>query len=146
MLDSDLAELYGTETKVLNQSVTRNIERFPEDFMFQLSEDEFENLKSHIVTSSWGGRRTPPRVFTELGVSMLSSVLRSQQAIDVNIAIMRTFVRMRRMLASNEELARKIKDHDHQIGYLFEELKKLLAMPENKPKNPIGFRVVKDDE
>ena len=93
MLDQDLAGLYGVETKVLNQAVSRNRERFPEDFMFRLTREEFENLKSQIVTSSWGGRRYPPYAFTEHGILMLSGVLRSEQAVQVNIAIMRAFVR-----------------------------------------------------
>ena len=146
MLDSGLAQLYGTETKVLNQAVSRNIERFPIDFMFQLNSEEFENLKSHFVTSSWGGRRTPPRAFTEMGVSMLSSVLRSKQAIQVNIGIMRTFARLRYMLATNEELARKVNEHDQHIAVLYEELNKLLMPPEPPPKNPIGFRILKNDK
>ena len=108
MLDSDLAELYGVPTKRLNEQISRNLGRFPEDFMFQLMPDEFANLKSQIATSSWGGRRTLPRVFTEQGVAMLSGILRSKTAVQVNVAIMRTFVRLRRMLATNEELARKV--------------------------------------
>ena len=96
MLSTDLAKLYGVEVRVLVQAVKRNIERFPEDFMFQLSQEEYENLKSQIVTSSWGGaRRARPYAFTEQGVAMLSSVLRSERAIQVNIAIMRAFVRLR---------------------------------------------------
>jgi hypothetical protein len=113
MLDADLALLYEVETKVLNQAVKRNIERFPEDFMFQLSAEEFanlrsqsdtSNLRSQIVISSWGGARTPPYAFTEQGVSILSSVLHSSRAIQVNIEIMRAFVQLRQMLASNAEL------------------------------------------
>lgn len=159
MLDSDLAELYGVETRVLNQAVQRNINRFPDDFMFQLNDEEFEDLKSHfavsnedknlrsqIVISRWGGRRYPPYAFTELGIAMLSSVLRSQQAIEVNISIMRTFVRLRQMLASNEELARKVKEHDHHIGVLYEELNKLLMPPEPPPKNQMGFKTVKHND
>ena len=108
LLDEDPAVMYGVPTKVLNQAVKRNAERFPEDFMFQLSEEEYFNLKSQIVTSSWGGRRKPPLVFTEQGVSMLSSVLRSAQAIAVNIQIMRLFVKMRRMISEYKELLEKI--------------------------------------
>jgi hypothetical protein len=113
MLDADLALLYEVETKVLNQAVKRNIERFPEDFMFQLSAEEFanlrsqsdtSNLRSQIVISSWGGARTPPYAFTGQGVSILSSVLHSSRAIQVNIEIMRAFVQLRQMLASNAEL------------------------------------------
>ena len=91
MLDSDLAELYGVPTKRLNEQVSRNLDRFPEDFMFQLTRDEFANLKSQIATSSWGGRRTAPRAFTEHGVAMLSAVLRSRQAVQVSLAVVRTF-------------------------------------------------------
>ncbi len=145
MLDSDLAAIYDVPTKRLNEQVSRNIERFPEDFMFQLSEDEFKILRSQFATSSWGGRRTPPRAFTELGIAMLSSVLRSPQAIETNISIMRSFVRVRKLLATNEELARKIGEHDQNIAYLYEELNKLLMPPEPPKKNPIGFRVVKDE-
>lgn len=107
LLDEDLAALYGVETRALNQAVTRNRDRFPEDFMSQLSGEEFANLRSQTVTSSWGGRRHPPRVFTEQGVAMLSTVLRSKEALQINIAIMRTFVRLRQVLASNEDLARR---------------------------------------
>ncbi len=108
MLSIHLAALYEVEPRVLIQAVKRNIERFPEDFMFQLSVEEFANLKSQIVISSWGGARTPPYAFTEQGVSMLSSVLRSSRAIEFNIAIMRTFVQLRQMLVSNAELSRKL--------------------------------------
>ena len=146
MLDSGLAALYGVGTKVLNQAVTRNLERFPEDFMFQLSKEEFDHLRSQIVTSSWGGRRYPPRAFTETGVAMLSSVLRSNRAIEINIEIMRTFVRVRRMLADNEELARKVAQHDEEIGILFEHIQGLLEPPEPPKKHPIGFRYPREDE
>jgi hypothetical protein len=104
--------LYGVPTKALNQAVTRNSERFPEDFMLRLSIEEFEYLRSQIVTSSWGGRRYAPRAFTQEGVAMLSGVLRSERAVAVNVAIMRTFVRLRQMLATNEDLARKVAQHD----------------------------------
>lgn len=145
MLDSDLALIYGVETKRLNEQVSRNIERFPEDFMFQLSDEEFEILKSQIATSSWGGRRTLPRAFTELGISMLSSVLRSPQAIEANIKIMRTFVHVRTLLANNEDLARKVAEHDQHIAVLYEELNKLMLPPDPPRKNPIGFKTVKKD-
>ena len=119
MLSTDLAELYEVEPRVLVQAVKRNIERFPEDFMFQLSQEEFANLKSQIVTSSWGGmRRATPYAFTEQGVAMLSSVLRSERAIHVNIEIMRAFVKLRQLLASNAELAQshtQIDDPFHQL-------------------------------
>lgn len=148
MLDADLAELYGVETRVLVQAVKRNIERFPEDFMFQLSQEEFTILRSQIVTSSdWGGRRYPPYAFTEQGVAMLSSVLRSQRAIQVNIEIMRAFIRLRQMLASHVELARKLdaleKKYDAQFKQVFEAIRRLMAPTEPK-RRPIGFR--KGDE
>ncbi len=107
MLDADLADLYGVPTKVLLQAVRRNAERFPEDFLFQLSNQELRDLRSQFVTSSWGGRRTAPYVFTEQGVAMLSAVLRSPRAIAVNIEIMRAFVRLREVLATNKALARQ---------------------------------------
>ena len=148
MLDADLAALYGVETRVLVQAVKRNIERFPEDFMFQLSREEFAVLRSQSVTSSnWGGRRYPPYAFTEQGVAMLSSVLRSQQAIQVNIEIMRAFIRLRQMLASHAALARKLdaleKKYDAQFKEVFEAIRQLMAPPEPK-RRAIGFR--KGDE
>jgi phage regulator Rha-like protein len=138
MLDSDLAELYGVETRVLNQSVRRNKNRFPEDFMFQLNDKELENLRSQSVTSSWGGRRYPPYAFTEQGVAMLSSVINSKVAVQVNISIIRTFVRMREMLATHKDVARKIEEHDRQIANLYVHIERLLKVPEVK-KNPIGY-------
>jgi hypothetical protein len=144
MLDADLAELYGVETKVLVQAVKRNLERFPEDFMFQLSQEEFAILRSQIVTSSdWGGRRYRPYAFTEQGVAMLSSVLRSRRAIHVNIEIMRAFIHLRQMLASHVELARKLdaleKKYDAQFKQVFEAIRQLMTPPEPK-RRPIGFR------
>ncbi len=147
MLSSDLAELYGVEPKVLIQAVKRNIEQFPEDFMFQLSNQEFANLKSQFVTSSWGGiRRANPYAFTEQGVAMLSSVLRSKQAVQVNIAIMRAFVKLREMLSTHKELAhklaqleRKIEKHDVEIKLIFDAIRQLMTPPETK-KRKIGFR------
>lgn len=136
LLDEDLAELYGVQTRVLNQAVSRNMDRFPKDFAFRLTTGEFENLKSQIVTSSWGGRRKPPRAFTEQGVAMLSSVLRSPRAISVNIAIMRTFVRLRKILADNSALRRKIEQHDEQIKQLFLILRQMLEEPK-EPKKEI---------
>ncbi len=122
MMDRDLAELYSVETKRLNEQVKRNKERFPEDFMFQLTKKEFENLKSQFATSSWGGRRTLPYVFTEQGVAMLSSVLNSERAIQVNIQIMRIFTKIRQMLTDNlslkldiEEIKKKIANQDKNI-------------------------------
>ncbi len=144
MLSSDLAELYGVPVKVLNQAVKRNKGRFPSDFMFQLTTEEFENLKSQIVTSTWGGaRRSLPYAFTEHGILMLSSVLHNQRAILVNIEIMRAFVRLREMLASNSELARKLegleKKYDHQFKIVFDAIRELMAPPLSKIKQ-IGFR------
>ena len=148
MLSTDLAPLYQVPPRVLVQAVKRNPERFPTDFMFQLTGDEFQNLKSQIVTSSWGGlRRAAPCAFTEHGVTMLSSVLRSNRAINVNVEIMRTFVRLRRLLASNEELARKLaaleKKYDAQFKVVFDAIRELMTPPEPKHR-PIGFR--KGDE
>ncbi|MBI2477861.1 MAG: ORF6N domain-containing protein [Planctomycetia bacterium] len=144
MLDANLAELYGVETKVLNQAVKRNSARFPKDFMFQLSKVEFGDLKSQFVTSSWGGRRTPPFAFTEQGVAMLSSVLHSERAVNVNVEIMRTFVRLRRMLAGHEELSRKLASleskYDQQFKVVFDAIRQLMAPPLAKPKGRIGFR------
>jgi hypothetical protein len=141
MLDSDLAELYGVETKNLNKALKRNLGRFPEDFMFQATDEEAEILRFQIGTSSdhHGGRRYRPYLFTEQGVAMLSSVLRGERAADVNVAIMRTFVRLRQLLATNEELARKVAQHDRQIVVLFDHLGKLLAPPDPPNKHPIGY-------
>ena len=138
MLDADLAKLYGVATKVFNQAVRRNPERFPEDFMFQLTEEEANNLRSQIVTSSWGGQRYRPHAFTELGVAMLSSVLKSKLAIQVNLDIMRTFARLRQVLATSEELSRRVAQHDRQIAVLFDHVQRILA-PVPSKKNPIGF-------
>ena len=144
MLSHQLAELYGVETRVLNQAVARNRERFPNDFMFQLGWEELENLKSQIVTSSWGGIRTPPYAFSEQGVAMLSSVLHSPRAVRVNIEIMRAFVRLRQMLASNAELARKLealeKKYDRQFKVVFDAIRRLMS-PSLKPRREIGFHV-----
>ncbi len=170
MLDSDLAELYGVETKVLNQAVQRNLERFPSDFMFHLSVEEmrlilksqaaassseigmksqqnYQNLKSQIVTSSLGhgGRRKRPYAFTEQGVAMLSSVLRSDRAIQVNLAIMRTFVQLRRILGSHADLARKLealeKKYDVQFRVVFEAIRELMS-EKKTPKREIGFHTL----
>ena len=142
MFDNNLADLYGVETKRLNEQVKRNIMRFPDDFMFQLSRKEFENLKSHFATSSRGGRRTLPYAFTEQGVAMLSSVLNSKRAIQVNIEIMRTFVRLREMLLSDKNLSRQLdeleKKYDRQFAVVFDVIRQLMA-PETKPGRRIGF-------
>jgi hypothetical protein len=147
MLDADLAVLYGVETKQLIQAVKRNIFRFPSDFMFQLNEEEFENLRYHFATSSqWGGRRYPPYAFTEQGVAMLSSILKSKRAVQVNIEIMRAFVRLRRILTSHADLARKLealeKKYDAQFKVVFDAIRQLMAPPEPEPpKKRIGFLV-----
>ncbi len=143
MLSTDLASLYQVAPRVLVQAVKRNTERFPKDFMFQLTKDEFLNLKSQIVTSRWGGlRRATPYAFTEQGVAMLSSILRSKRAVRVNIEIMRAFVRLRKLLASNEELAHKLelleKKYDAQFKVVFEAIRELMTPPEPK-RRPIGF-------
>lgn len=118
MLDSDLAKLYQVETKVLNQAVRRNIKRFPEDFMFQLDNKEFANLKSQIVTSSWGGRRTPPLAFTEEGIAMLSSVLHSDVAIAANISILRAFVKVREYLLMVSTVSAEVKELRAKVDLL----------------------------
>jgi hypothetical protein len=127
MLDFDLAQLYGVQTKVLKQTVKRNIERFPEDFMFELTKTEWENLRSQIASSSWGGIRYMPYAFTEQGVAMLSGILRSERAVEVNIAIMRTFVQLRKLMSSNKELSKKIesleKKYDEQFQAVFTVIK-----------------------
>ena len=146
MLDRHLAGLYGVQTGALNRAVKRNAIRCPPDFMFQLTAQEWERLKCRIGTSSWGGdRRALPRVFMEQGVAMLSSVLRSKRAALVNIAIMRAFVRLREMLATNKELAhkmaemeRKLENHDEHIRSLFQAIRQLMEPPV-KPKPQIGF-------
>ncbi len=142
MIDHDLAALYGVETKVLIQAVKRNLERFPEDFMFLLTEKEFKILRSQFVTSSWGGRRYIPYVFTEQGVAMLSSVLRSKRAIQVNIQIMRTFTKLKSLLATHKDLQRKIeemeKKYDQQFRVVFDAIRALITPPAPKRKK-IGF-------
>lgn len=151
MIDSDLAELYGVETRRLNEQVKRNIERFPEDFMFQLTDIEFENLKSQIATSSWGGRRKLPFAFTEHGVLMLTSVLNSDLAIKVNIQIMRVYSKIRSMLETNknlllkfEQMETKLADHDSSIMLImeyikqFEEARQQEISQQNRTK--IGFK------
>jgi hypothetical protein len=145
MLSMHLAELYGVEPRVLVQAVKRNVERFPADFMFQLTNEEFANLKSQIVISSWGGlRRATPYAFTEQGVAMLSSVLRSQRAVQVNVEIMRTFVRLRRILAEHKDLARKLdaleRKYDAQFKVVFDAIRKLMEPPAAEAKRRIGFR------
>ena len=149
MLDRELAELYGVETGALNRAVKRNTERFPEDFMFQVTGEEAEVLRCQtgISKPGRGGRRYLPYAFTEQGVAMLSSVLNSKRAIDVNIAIMRAFVQLRKMIASNNKLARKLAEleqhlesHDEQIQAIFEAIRQLMTPPA-KPRKKIGFAV-----
>jgi hypothetical protein len=147
MLDSDLAALYGVTTGNLNKAVKRNAERFPADFMFQLDAEEVANLKFQFGISSWGGRRRLPYAFTEQGVAMLSSVLNSERAVKVNIAIMRVFVRLRETLDTNRELARKFSEleqrvgkHDQEIAAILEAIRQLMAPPE-KARREIGFHV-----
>jgi hypothetical protein len=154
MLDSDLADLYGVETRVLVQAVKRNGDRFPADFAFQLSAQEFTNLKSQSVTSSLsgvghGGRRKRPWVFTEQGVAMLSSVLRSDRAVRVNIEIMRTFVRLRQLLASHTDLAKRLDElerkYDKHFAVVFDAIRQLMTPPA-KPQNEIGYHTLIDRE
>jgi len=154
MLDRDLAELYGVETRVLNQAVRRNIRRFPEDFMFQLKEEEFQDLISQNVISSWGGVRKVPLGFTELGVSMLSSVLNSETAIDVNIQIIRIFHKMKELITTHKDILLKIEQmekklmkqnsrlskSEEDIHAIFKVLKHLLTKPKEEPRPRIGFR------
>lgn len=161
MLDSDLAALYQVETKALKQAVKRNIDRFPDDFMFQLTKEEMEslrsqvmtleketgdetNLRSQTVTSRWGGSRYLNFVFTEQGVAMISSVLRSDTAVKVNISIMRAFVLMRQMSIGYEELLKRIEEleqsTDAQFSEVYQALTQLLSKPEPKPRKPIGYR------
>lgn len=146
MLDRDLSELYQVETKQLKRQVRRNIARFPEDFMFELTKEEFDNLRSQIDTSSWGGTRYMPMVFTEQGVSMLSSVLNSSVAINVNIQIIRVFTKMREMLLTHkdlliemEEIRKKVSGQDEKIELIFNYLKQFIKKQEN-PRVPIGFK------
>ena len=144
ILDSDLAELYGVTTKRLNEQVKRNIKRFPEDFMFQLTLKEFDNLRSQFATSSlWGGRRYPPYVFTEHGVVMLASVLDSEIAINASINVVKAFVQLRQMIVSNRELTRRLdeleKRYDSQFKSVFDVIRKLMVLPET-PQRRIGFR------
>ncbi len=144
MLDSDLATLYGVPTSRLNEQVKRNKKRFPNDFMFQLSKEEFNSLMSQFATSKkgHGGRRKLPYAFTEQGVAMLSSVLNSDRAIQVNIQIMRTFIKLREILATHKDLQRKIeameKRYDDKFKIIFQAIRKMM-MPENPPKRKIGF-------
>jgi hypothetical protein len=149
MLDSDLAELYGVGTKVLNQAVSRNLKRFPDDFMFQLNEVEWSNLRSQFVTANWSRRRTLPYVFTEHGVLMLSSVLSNERAVNVNIQVMRIFTRIRKMFIDNTELRYEIEQIKNKLGtndknmeVVFGYLDELITKQrrENLPRKRIGFK------
>lgn len=150
ILDADLAGLYQVETRVLVQAVKRNRERFPDDFLFQLTDEEFAILRSQsVIASSWGGRRTRPYAFTEQGVAMLSSVLRSPRAVHVNIEIMRAFVRLRQILATHADLARKLDEleerYDAQFRIVFDAIRELMAPSEQQTKRRIGFRTGKSE-
>jgi len=143
LLDADLAALYGVDTATLVRAVKRNIERFPDDFMLQLTEEEWANLRSQIgISNSWGGRRYAPYAFTEQGVAMLSGLLRSEQAVLVNIEIMRAFVRLREILATHHDLAKKLnsleRKYDSQFKAVFDAIRQLMEPPVPK-KKPIGF-------
>jgi len=147
MLDSDLAELYGVTTKALNQGVSRNTDRFPDDFSFRLTWDEYHALRSQIVTlnpARGQHPKYPPRVFTEQGVAMLSSVLRSKRAAEMNVLIIRVFVKMREMLATNAELARKVEHLDRRVSALYDAFQRHFAPPDPPKKNPIGYVPPKD--
>lgn len=148
MLDRDLAKLYEVDTSQLTRQVRRNIDRFPEDFMFQLTKQELQNLMCQFGTSSWGGTRKLPYAFTEQGVAMLSGVLHSKRAIQVNIQIMRAFIQLKRMLLTNTNLRRKIEEierkYDKQFAIVFQAIKQLLEPPPEKEKKIIGFRVYSD--
>jgi len=153
LLDSDLASLYGVETKALNRAVKRNVERFPDDFMFQLTAEEAEALRCQSGTSKEGrgGRRYLPYVFTQEGVAMLSSVLQSPRAVQVNVAIMRAFVQLRQMVVSVDALSRKVealekgfREHGQQFEMVFKAIRQLMAPPPAPPKKPIGFHAGKD--
>jgi tetrahydromethanopterin S-methyltransferase subunit G len=145
MLDRDLAELYGVETRNLNKAVSRNKDRFPEDFMFSLTREELDNLMFQFGTSSWGGTRKLPHAFTEQGVAMLSSVLRSPRAAQVNVMIMRAFVKMRELIAANKDLSKRLDElerkYDKQFAVVFQAIRELMTPPDPpKKKERIGFR------
>ena len=140
MLDSDIAGFYGVGTKVLNQAVKRNMNRFPENFMFRLNYEEAANLRSQFVTSSWGGPRTLPFVFTEHGVVMLSSVLKSERAVQASIAVVNAFIRMREYLATQKQIIDKLQKHDENFVIIFRVLKQLAEKPKNeKHSKKFGF-------
>jgi hypothetical protein len=149
MLDSDLADIYGVTTSRLNEQVKRNFKRFPPDFMFELNQEEYQNLISQFATSSWGGRRKPPKVFTEHGAIMLASVLNSETAVEASIFVVRAFIKLREFVLMSKEISKKLEEfesktdkkldeHDKMFQVVFDTLKKVLIQ-EAKPKNPIGF-------
>lgn len=151
ILDKDLAQLYGVETRSVNQAIVRNIERFPEDFAFQLNKNEWGNLRSQFVISRWGGHRYPPMAFTEQGVAMLSGVLRSKQAIAVNIEIMRTFIKMRHFITSQKEITKDLAElksfllkhsnsSDREFRKVWQAIEKL-SQPPDKEKRKMGFEL-----
>ena len=149
LLDADLAGLYGVETKALTRAVRRNLDRFPADFMFRLTRGEFDHLRRQTGASRrWGGRRYPPYAFTEQGVAMLSSVLRSRRAVAVNVEIMRAFVRLRKMLASHAGLARRLaaveRKYDAQFKVVFDAIQRLMAPPPERKRRRIGFAAEDD--
>lgn len=151
ILDFDLAELYQVQTKALKQAVKRNIQRFPDDFMFELSAEEWQNLRSQFVTSSWGGTRYAPFAFTEQGVAMLSSVLRSEIAIEINISIMRAFVKIREFSSAYSELNQKLEtfmiETNMQFNDIYLALTELASKKEaeEKPHKPVGYIIPKND-
>jgi hypothetical protein len=144
MLDSDIAELYQVETKRLNEQVKRNLDRFPESFMFQLTKEEWADLKSQNATSSWGGRRREPFVFTEHGILMLSSVLNSDIAIKMSVQIIETFVQLRKLANNYEEIMHKIEQmesqYNHQFSEIYQALQQLLSKPKETPRSKIGYK------
>jgi hypothetical protein len=150
MLDRDLAEMYGVETGNLNKAVSRNIERFPNDFMFVLTTDELAQLREQFPNDLWAMVRFPPRAFTEQGVAMLSTVLRSEQAIEVNILIMRAFVKMREMLTTHKDLIKQLealeKKYDKQFAIVFDAIRQLMAPPPATPAKKFGFRRESDED
>jgi len=157
LLDADLAALYGVETRRLNEQVRRNLDRFPEDFIFEVTDEELANLKSHFATSSWGGRRKRPMAFTEHGAIMAATILKSPRAVEMSVYVVRAFVRLREVLASNTELAKRLDEleqttealsmqHDSfarntrvQLKQLFDAIRELMTQPEPQKKRPIGF-------
>ncbi len=150
MLDRDLADLYQVETKRLNEQVKRNPGRFPQDFMFRMSKQEWADLKSQNATSSWGGRRREPFVFTEHGILMLSSVLNSEKAVQMNIQIIKTFIQLRKLANNYDEIMAKIKEVEsqthEQFTEIYEVLQRLLSKPKEKPRKRIGYKTGRDNQ